>query len=113
MAAALLGFAALAGCGATTDVSQRADASLPEMKQFPPSTATRGVARSNSDIYQEFLDLTFNLESGQNLTRMTRFEGPVRVTLTGRHGPTVGRDLDLLLERLRDEAGIAISRTDD
>lgn len=80
------------------------------MKQFPDRPIKLGVARSNVDIFNEFLDLTFSLESGQDIQRMTRFEGPVTVALTGQHAPIVARDLDRLMARIRNEAGIQISR---
>jgi hypothetical protein len=34
-------------------------------------------ARSNAAIAADFLDLSFAMESGRPITRMTRFEGPV------------------------------------
>lgn len=83
------------------------------MKQFPDQPVRRGVARSNVDIFNEFLDLTFSLESGQTIQRFTRFEGPVTVALTGQHAPIVGRDLDRLLARMRNEAGLQISRVNN
>ena len=40
-----------------------------------------GVARSNRDLAQDFLDLTFGLESGEKLDHLLRYEAPVRVYL--------------------------------
>lgn len=110
---AALAVALLAACQPTAEVSRRADAGLAAvpMRQFPPQQRPRGVARANADIFGEFLDLTFKLESGQPIQRFTRFEAPIRVALAGRHAPIVGTDLDRLIARLRDEAGLDIART--
>lgn len=105
----------LAACAPSQQVSRGTDtttgAPLPAMNQFPDRAERQGVNRSNVDIFEEFLDLTFSLESGQVIQRMTRFEGPVKVALVGRHAPQVSHDLDRLLLRLRNEAGMRISRT--
>jgi hypothetical protein len=58
---------------------------------------------------QDFLDLTFGLESGRALDRFTRFEGPIRVALTGPVPATARGDLAALVARLRAEAGIDIA----
>ncbi len=93
----------------TTRASTAAQDRLPPIKTFsdpdplPP-------ARANSDIARDFLDLTFQLESGSNLSTFTRFETPVSVRVTGAAPATLLPDLDNLLHRLRSEAGINISR---
>ena len=66
-------------------------------------------ARANRDIAADFLDLTFALESGSNLSRFTRFEGPVTVRVTGAPPSTLIPDLNRLVHRLRAEALIDIS----
>ena len=81
----------LAACQPAQEVSRRAEAALPTMNQFPDKPIKRGVSRSNVDIFNEFLDLTFSLESGQAIQRMSRFEGPVTVALVGNHAPIVSR----------------------
>jgi hypothetical protein len=86
------------------------DVILPEMKTFaarlPPQTR-----RSNQNIAEDFLDLVFEMESGRALPILTRFEGPVTVRVEGRPPPTMSSDLNRLLDRLRNEADINITRT--
>jgi hypothetical protein len=80
------------------------------MKAF---SAPRPVpaSRSNRDIERDFMDLTFQLESGRTLTTFTRFEGPISVRVTGSPPPTLMPDLNRLLHRLRSEAGIDVAST--
>ena len=82
---------------------------LPEMRVFG-ATRVAPPARPNSEIAQDFLDLTFRMESGRTLPVMTRFEGPVRVGLRGTVPAVATDDLDRLIGRLRREAGIDIAR---
>jgi hypothetical protein len=111
--ALLLGALALAGCaGAVPDVPQRRAApeiALPPMKAFPAIPASP-PARSNRSIAEDFLNLSFRLESGRELPVFTRFEGPVTVRVVGAAPPTLSDDLDRLLARLRAEAGIDVRR---
>ena len=105
----------LAACAAPpqSDVSTRADSgaptALPAIKTFSTPRPTR-PARSNRDIQRDFLDLSFNLESGRALPVFSRFEGPITVRLTGSPAPTLASDLNRLIGRLRSEAGINIRR---
>lgn len=105
---------ALGACAAapTTEVSERRanlPAVLPPMKLFstpqvsPPS-------RSNQAIAQDILDLTFRLESGRALPVLTRFEGPIHIRVVGNEPPTLARDLERLLQRLRSEARLDVRR---
>ncbi|MFY0660116.1 MAG: DUF2927 domain-containing protein [Shimia sp.] len=86
------------------------DTTLPPVKAFstprpiPPN-------RSNRDIARDFLDLSFELESGRSLERLTRFEGPITVRVTGAPPTGMMPDLKALLQRLRNEARIDISLT--
>lgn len=86
------------------------DTTLPPIKAFstprpiPPN-------RSNRDIARDFLDLSFELESGRSLERLTRFEGPITVRVTGAPPSGMMPDLKALLHRLRSEARIDISLT--
>ncbi|SMC41169.1 DUF2927 domain-containing protein [Primorskyibacter flagellatus] len=66
---------------------------------------------SNADVARDFLDLSFQLESGRALPVLTRFEGPIRVRITGAPSASLGGDLGRLLHRLRSEAGLDISTT--
>lgn len=109
-----LSLAALTACGSpqNTNVNKRAIGSenWPAMKAFKPTAAPRAVYRSNRDIFEEFLDLTFSLESGHEIPRLTRFEGPIKVAFATPPKAVVSRDLDFLLARLRQEANVNISR---
>ena len=81
--------------------------------RFAPAKLPRGVERSNRDLAEDFLDLTFALESGETLDGLLRYETPVRVYLASPALDAYGRDLEELLARLRNEAGIDIARTGD
>ena len=73
----------------------------------------KGVARSNADLAADFLDLAFELENGEKLPHLLRYEGPVRVYLRSPELAEYRPDLLALLARLRAEAGIDIAETDD
>ena len=85
---------------------------LPPMKAFSGSAVTKPM-RPNSQIAGDFLELSFQLESGRTLPVLSRFEGPVTLTVTGGRAPAaLNNDLTRLLARLRIEAGIDITRVD-
>lgn len=84
-------------------------AGLPPMKAFSVAQPAP-PARSNRDIHRDFLDLSFQLESGRRLDRFSRFEGPISVSVTGNPPPSLLPDLNRLVARLRSEAGIDIGR---
>ena len=107
---ALVACVAMAAC-ASDETSRRdsPDITLPPMKTFS-GAAGRPPTKSNAQIARDFLDLAFTLENGEKLSRFTRFEGPVTVRVAGGAPPSLNRDLDRLLGRLRREAGIAIRR---
>jgi hypothetical protein len=98
---------------ATSALAERRIAALPGeavmMNRFP---APRPAApdRSNAEIAADFLDLTFAMESGRPIARMTRFEGPIGIAVNGRPPATLTADLDALIGRLRREAGIDVAR---
>jgi hypothetical protein len=81
---------------------------LPPMKTFAGARVTPSK-RSNADIARDFLDLSFELESGRPLPVLSRFEGPITVRVTGPAPQNLYSDLNRLLARLRREAGIGIS----
>ncbi|WP_296765041.1 DUF2927 domain-containing protein [Sediminimonas sp.] len=81
---------------------------MPAMKSFS-SAHPQPSKRANADIARDFLDLSFQLESGRTLPRLTRFEAPIRVGLRGDAPAHMRRDLDRLLVRLRREAGLDIA----
>lgn len=80
---------------------------LPPMKVFAKPLPAPTL-RSNGEIAQDFMDLTFRLESGRSIPVFTRFEGPIRVRVAGRPDQGMTEDLRRLLMRLRSEAGIDI-----
>ncbi len=96
---------------ATRAITAPTEAStLPPMKTFG---APRSVAPtiSNNDLAVDFIELSFQLESGRALPVFTRFEQPISVRVTGEPPASLAPDLSKLLFRLRNEAGIAINRT--
>ena len=106
---------ALTACAPTprsSDTPSRGIASgtpapLPRMNSFDSKPATP-PQRSNADMARDFLDLHFALEGGSRLPVLTRFEGPINITVTGQPTATLNRDLQVLLNRLRREAGIPL-----
>ena len=84
---------------------------LPPMRGFSDNTVVP-VTRSNPEMAEDFLDLTFRMESGRAISAMTRFEGPITVRVAAGAPGSLAPDLDALLARLRREAGIDISRSD-
>jgi hypothetical protein len=83
---------------------------LPQMKAFSAPSPVPS-ARSNADIHRDFMELSFQLESGRQLTLFTRFERPISVRVTGSPPANLAPDLNRLLHRLRREAGININLT--
>ncbi|PRY21441.1 Protein of unknown function (DUF2927) [Aliiruegeria haliotis] len=104
----------LAACGSAPDdmAHRRATATysdpLPPMRSFNPATP-RASVRTNTQLAGDFLQLTFELESGREVPRLTRYDGPVVVELRGPASATLQRDLSRLVSRLRREAGVPIS----
>ncbi len=72
---------------------------------------TTAVARSNTSIARDYLDLVFRMESGRAIPAFSRFEGPITVTLTGAVPASAPDDLGRLLSRMRAEAGIDVQAT--
>jgi len=81
----------------------------------PPFSATPApkALRSNASMAADILDLAFALESGREVERLTRFEGPIGLRLAGEAPASLSADLGRLLVRLSTEAGIDIRQTDD
>ncbi|WP_037316185.1 DUF2927 domain-containing protein [Ruegeria halocynthiae] len=112
--AVILAGVVLAGCTSVepTEVPTRVkavEATLPPPKVFTRAFPTP-PARSNQNIASDFVSLHFALESGAELPTFTRFETPITVRLTGTTTPSMQRDLNRLLNRLRREAGIDITQ---
>lgn len=76
--------------------------------QFPPAPGLP-VTRSNDQVAQDFLDLEFHLESGLALPMLTRFSGPITLSMTGAVPPTARADLAALVTRLQTEAGLDLT----
>lgn len=100
----------LAAC-ATVPLPDRADHRLTGIESFPPMKVFSGRAgsrplRSNAELAQDFLDLSFRMESGRPLAVMSRFEEPVTFRVIGQNPPSLRPDLARLVRRLRNEAGI-------
>jgi hypothetical protein len=113
LAAAL---AALSACAPALPVAsvaeRRIDAlpdALPPMNRFA-AAPPEAPGRANAEIAADFIDLSFMMESGRPIPRMSRFEGPISVTVAGSPPETLLADLDALIVRLRVEAGIDIAR---
>lgn len=104
---AVLAGAVLAGCVARQPVEGV------NSVRFGAVSLPSGVERSNADLGQDFLDLTFALESGETLPTILRYEAPVRVYMQSATLEPYQRDLAALLRRLRIEAGLDIAETDD
>ncbi|NPD14501.1 DUF2927 domain-containing protein [Xinfangfangia sp. D13-10-4-6] len=68
------------------------------------------VGHSNADMSAAFMELGFQLESGRQLPYFSRFEGPITVALAGNVPASAGADLDRLLNRFRNEAGLNVRR---
>jgi len=82
---------------------------LPPMKFFGEQPVTP-AQRANREISRDFMDLTFHTEKDSRIPVLTRFEGPISLRVTGHVPGTLDRDLTRLLNRLRKEARISISR---
>ncbi|MCF6232122.1 MAG: DUF2927 domain-containing protein [Rhodobacteraceae bacterium] len=90
--------------------AQISNSTLPPMKSFATPRPFAPI-QSNGNIAADFLDLSFQLESGRALPVFTRFETPVTVRISGTPPPSLQPDLKRLLHRLQTEAGIDIRLT--
>ncbi len=79
------------------------------MTQFGAPVTTM-PARSNRVLVQDFLDLSFEMESGRTIDTFSRFEGPISIAVAPGSPASLTPDLDRLINRFRREAGIEISR---
>ena len=109
--AILLAFALAACDGAEVTRLATSPIDLPAMRSFTaaPAAAPR---IPNAVLAQDFMDLTFRMESGRALPIFTRFEGPVTVRLIGAGSERLATDLDGVIGRIRAETGIDISRAE-
>ncbi len=112
-AVALIALAWLAACapaGPTADLSVQTRAIASATLYGAPRPVP--TQRSNAQIARDILALGFALESGREIPRFSRFQGPVTLRLTGARPPLAVAETERLLARLRAEAGIDITRTD-
>ena len=105
---AAIGLAGLAACSGTPPAVSEISS-----VRFGAVSLPMGVARSNRALAEDFIDLTFELESGEKLDRLLRYERPVRVYLRSPALAAYRPDLEQLMARLRAEAGLDIAETGD
>ncbi|MCO6382436.1 MAG: DUF2927 domain-containing protein [Vannielia sp.] len=104
----------LAACSTTSlpdvDVPQRRASyagDLPAMRTFSQPRAV-ATYRSNAQLAADFLELSFQMESGRKLPQFSRFEGPVTIAVKGAAPASLTGDLSRLVARLRSEARIDV-----
>jgi len=111
----LLGLAlamALAGCSTVTDVQRLQTAPMaPVLRAYDPGPPQpMPPTRANAEMVEDVLELGFFMESGRPIPQFSRFEGPVKLVTRGEVSAVSQTDLDRLLARLQNEAGIDIAR---
>lgn len=84
------------------------DQGLAVMQAFVPAQPI-GVTRGNAEMAADFLDLEFRMESGRALPVLTRFDGPITIGLRGDVPPVATSELQRVLGRMRNEAGLDVS----
>lgn len=99
---------ALVACGFAPPRASEPVAELPPMRRLT-AAAPEPPRRSNAEMARDFIDLSFQLESGRTVPVFTRFEGPIRVRMTGTPPPTAAEELGRLIARLRAEAALPIT----
>jgi len=107
--------AALSACmpAAMTELPERRSAALPQDLPVMNRFGTPQVdppTRSNAAIAQDFLALSFQMESGRQIPRLSRFEGPISISVADGAPVSLIGDLDALIGRLNREAMIDIRR---
>lgn len=111
-----LAFVVLFTLSACTPVSAPPDRlrtpeiSLPTMKRFDGKLPRPVPMPDNAQLLRDFMELSFQLESGRKLPVFTRFEGPITVAVADGAPSSLAPDLDDLLHRFRVEAGIDIAQ---
>jgi tetratricopeptide (TPR) repeat protein len=100
------------GCGPLPPTGQQItslQAGSPYTIDFGPQTVLP-VSRGNAAMAQDFLDLSFALENGVTLDRLSRFETPITIRLLDGAPGSMQQDLSALLQRLQAEARIPITQ---
>jgi len=96
-----------------TELPSRAiapDISLPPTKSFTKAPKPTKILKANADIARDFLELSFEMESGKPLNTFSRFEQPITLAFATPPTPLFQADLSLLLNRFRNEAGLNIQQ---
>ncbi|TFL19813.1 DUF2927 domain-containing protein [Jannaschia formosa] len=112
----LAGAMALASCTPTATAPVAARAGVAGETALPPAFRFAGApqrpipVQPNGQLARDLMALSFQLETGRALPVFTRFEGPITVGVEGSPPASLNADLDALIARLRDEAGIDVSR---
>ena len=96
----------VAACGTTplVELPSRSDPfpmDLPAMRTFSGAPTPEQFNQSNASLAYDFLELSFQMESGRELEVFSRFEGPVTLALTTSVTPVFSADLDALLGRFQ------------
>jgi tetratricopeptide (TPR) repeat protein len=69
---------------------------------------SRLMTQSNRALAQDFLDLSFQLETGRTLPVLTRFDGPISIGFDGPAPKSAKADLSALILRLNRQAGLDV-----
>lgn len=110
--------AALAACSAAPPVDQPTTRASTAAIDLPLADPSAGVSTSvpqpaglpsNTALARDFMELAFSLESGRPISRFTRFEGPISVSLSGPVPATAPAELARLVARLGREAAVPIT----
>lgn len=100
-------FAALSACAPPAQASMNQPIS--GVGFGTPSLPRSGTPVAGSaSLTRNFMDLTFAMESGRELSTFSRFEGPITVALAGDVPASAAKDLAAVIARLQTEAGIDI-----
>lgn len=108
-AVALLIAGALAACGAGERSAPYSTAPRPAVPVLGTATPAGSTTWSNASLARVFTRLTHDLEWGASRPNLVRYEGPIRVGMTGRGSAAYQAFLDRYLTLLRDRTGIDIA----
>lgn len=108
MRSVFLVFLLLAACAPRTEPYKTAP--LPDTDGYLSAVPAGHTAYDNEGLSGIFLNLTYFNEGGSAHHGLSRFEGPVTVQMQGPGSAAYSGFLDMLLEQIRGETGIDISR---